>query len=201
MIAYLRGSLALKDEDSIVLDVGGVGYHVFVTAALLAGLEEGAEIELHISPDIREDAFNLFGFEDVTDRTVFQLLKSVNGVGAKTALAALSGLGAEGVCVAVRAGDSVALKSVKGVGKRIAERIVVDLRGRVDGVGATQFQPTAHTTRRSQDDKLALVLARLGYRRTEIDLALQGLASLDLADAPLDERVRRSLELLSGGRK
>ena len=199
MIAYLRGSVAFKNADSIVIDVNGVGYLVYVTGALLNEVEEAAAIELHITPDIREDAFLLFGFSDTTDREVFQLLKSVNGVGAKTALAALSGLSADGLCEAIRSGNSAALKSIKGVGKRIAERIVVDLRDRVDGIGGVTFSPTARPSRRAQDDKIALVLARLGYRRTEIDKALQGLSARGLEEEPLDERVRHALEILSGG--
>ncbi len=199
MIAYLRGSVAFKNADSIVIDVNGVGYLVYVATPLLADVEEGAEIELHISPDIREDAFLLFGFADTTDREVFQLLKSVNGVGAKTALAALAGLSTEGLCDAIRTGNSAALKAIKGVGKRIAERIVVDLRDRIDGLGGPTFSPSARPARRVEDDKIALVLARLGYRRTEIERALQGLSARGLDAEPLDERVRHALEILSGG--
>jgi len=198
MIAMLRGKVAWKSEDHLVVDVGGVGYRVFVPTPLIGGSAEGDEIVLHVSTQVREDAIHLFGFESPADRDTFLLLLGVNGVGVRTALSALSALRRAELSRAVADGDVRALERIPGVGKRLAQRLVVELAGRVVVDAVTPSTPTPAAVAANPSDALPLVLARLGFRRTEIDQALVELAR-DPRERTLEQRVQEALRFLGKG--
>ncbi|MBN1336577.1 MAG: Holliday junction branch migration protein RuvA [Deltaproteobacteria bacterium] len=193
MIRRLRGVIVGAAEDHVVLEVGGVGYRVFVPAVPAA--DPGEETVLHVSTLVREDAFHLFGFASAVDRDLFEILLEVPGVGARTALAVLGTLSRRELADAVARQDVSALKRVPGVGSRTAQRLVVDLAGRIAPEPVELAQPVAVRP----DDPLPLALARLGFRRTEIQNALTHLAEAGRQDAPLEERIRTSLQILGGG--
>ena len=136
MIASLTGKVQAKGNQSLVLDVSGVGYLVFVPAALLASVSAGSNLTLHTALVVREDAFTLFGFETPEQLGLFDLLRSVTGVGPKLALAILSTLRPEQISAAVVAEDADAFQSVSGVGAKTAKLIAVTLAGKLKSTGA-----------------------------------------------------------------
>ncbi|MFI5208183.1 MAG: Holliday junction branch migration protein RuvA, partial [Gemmatimonadales bacterium] len=134
MIALLTGTLALKEADRVVVKTAsGVGYECFVPTRSLASLPPaGQSVELHTHLAVREDALTLFGFVTAEERRVFQRLITASGVGPKLALAMLSQLSAERIVRAIREHDLAALSSVSGVGKKTAERVVLELKDKTD---------------------------------------------------------------------
>ena len=201
MIARLRGELAELGEDRVCVDVGGVGYDVAVPTRVLAGLRLGDPLTLHVHTHVREDAILLFGFASPREKETFERLLTVSGIGPKLALACLSGMSAEDLGRAVAGNDVRALSSISGVGKKTAERMVLELRGKLALVpvagGVAVAQPVAPGP--AGNDALALALAQLGYKRTEIDAVSVRVADAGLADAPLGERIAAALRFLAGG--
>ena len=196
MIAYLRGICQALDAESLVVDVHGVGYLVFCSERDLARHHLGGDVELLVHTVVREDALLLYGFADAAGRDVFRGLLTVPGVGPKGALALLSVLTPAEIVAAVH-GDRVAqLTRAKGIGKRLAETIVVKLRDRLAielGAGAqtpTQVPVAAGTAR-----DLVSALGNLGYKPTVADAAVD-MALKANPDADFDALLRASLALL-----
>jgi len=137
MIAYLKGILAEKDISCVVVECGGVGYEVSIPLSTFDRLPaEGGEVKLFTHHEVREDAQLLFGFATRPERDMFDLVTTVSGVGPKLALAVLSGLTVGDLQLAVSQGDAKRLARVKGIGKKTAERIVVELRDRINPIEA-----------------------------------------------------------------
>ncbi|MBS0590538.1 MAG: Holliday junction branch migration protein RuvA, partial [Proteobacteria bacterium] len=135
MIGRLRGILASKQPPWLLIDVGGVGYEVEAPMSTIFELPEtGREIALFVHYAAKEDTVSLYGFLRDAERTLFRTLQKVSGIGAKTALAVLSGTSTEDFARLVLAGDIAALTRIPGIGKKTAERIIVELRDRVDGM-------------------------------------------------------------------
>ncbi len=195
MIRRLRGEIVATGDDHVVLEVLGVGYRVFVPTP--PAVVPAEETVLHVSTQVREDAFLLYGFPSAADRDTFEILLEVPGVGARTALAVLATLSRRELAAAVARQDVAALKRVPGVGARTAQRLVVDLAGRI----AAEPEPAeaAPGVVVRPDDPLPLALARLGFRRTEIQHALAHLGETGRLEASLEERIRLSLQILGGG--
>lgn len=167
MIGFLRGILVLKKPPSLVVDVHGVGYEVDAPMSTFYGLPEvGGEVLLHTHLAVREDAHNLFGFISETERTLFRTLIKVNGVGAKLALGILSGLSAEEFQRAVEYQDTARLVRLPGVGKKTAERLIIELRDRMPELGAVTL-PGAGTLplpEASPVDDATSALIALGFK-------------------------------------
>ncbi len=166
MIATLRGRLAEKLPDSLVLDVGGLGYELFTTTDDWGAAHLGAEAHFYIHEHIREDAHNLYGFSQLAARQLFAQLLSVNGVGPKVALTILSAAGESRLRQAIASGDPALLKGITGVGPKIAQRVIVELRGRAD-TGAPGLAPVADATYQA--------LVALGYTPAQATTAVAGL--------------------------
>jgi len=133
MISHLRGTLLEKHPNLLTVDVGGVGYEVVIPVSAYSSLPEtGGEVGLHIHTHVREDAFLLFGFVSKADKTLFEKLITVSGVGPKLAITALGGLTAPDLAAAIRAGALDQLTRIPGVGKKTAERLVLELRDKLD---------------------------------------------------------------------
>ncbi len=194
MIALLRGRPAHRAADFVVLDVNGVGYQVFAPAGLILRLPEDRDSTLHVSTIVREDAFLLYGFETPDARDVFDLLRQVNGVGPRSALSLLSTLTAGELSEAIDRGDTKALCRAPGVGKKLAERLCLELEGKVP----RGFRPTVSTVATTvPEDPLPLALARLEYKKSEIDVALNHPNVPKFGEAPLEGRLRASLQVLA----
>lgn len=193
MIALLRGTSAGKVGEALILDVNGVGYKVGLAAPDLLALEkEPGEITLHITTVVKEDDIALFGFRSPAQREVFELLRSVSGIGPKLALAVLSGISVEQLGRAIAADDTKTLAKVPGVGAKTAARLCLELKGKL-AEGA--FVPTVGPAQAA--DPLPLALARLDYRKSEIDAVLASADVPKLGEAPLEARVRAALRLLA----
>jgi Holliday junction DNA helicase RuvA len=192
MIARLRGRMVALDAEVMVIDVAGVGYRVLVPSGAFTQ-RLGDEVVVHTHLAVREDALTLFGFPDVAALQLFERLLGVNGVGPKLALAALAGLGADGLRDAIIAEDTRALVSVPGLGRKTAQRLILELGGNLVEHVATGSAPVAGDDPRAE---VRLALASLGYEPAEIARALQ---SLELQ--PTDDRdglLRRALQSLAG---
>ena len=131
MIAFVRGRVAAVTLNAAVVDVGGVGYHVFCTPGTIADLRLGAEAQLATSMVVREDSTTLYGFADVDERDMFELVQTASGVGPKVAQAMLAVMPPDRLRQAISGGDHAALTAVPGIGRKGAERIVVELKDRV----------------------------------------------------------------------
>jgi Holliday junction DNA helicase RuvA len=172
MIGQLRGKLVHKDPPQLVVDVGGVGYEVEAPGSTWARLPEiGQEVHLRTHLVIREDQHLLFGFATEAERRLFRDLIKVNGVGARIALAILSGISVEGFVRCVQARDTAMLTKVPGVGRKTAERLIVDLRERAEEMAASGLiavPPAAVTpeAKKPQDEVLDALLS-LGYKPAE----------------------------------
>lgn len=171
MIAHLKGTVADKAGDHVIVDVGGVGYQVFLTASNISRIPlDSQEISLHIYTHVREDQLVLFGFADKTEKDLFLRLLSVSGVGPKLALTVLSGMRPDDLVQSVIKEDLAALSSIQGIGKKTAERIVVDLKDKflkdfaMIGASSGMNKPIYN------DAMSALI--NLGYQRNIIEKAL-----------------------------
>lgn len=198
MIAMLRGVVVATGTDHLVVDVGGVGYKVHVPGPMIGGSASDAPRTLHISTIVREDAFLLYGFDKVEARDTFDVLRGVNKIGPKVALAVLSTLAPSELVRAVAAEDLTALSRVPGIGRKTAARMVLELKGKLPS--SFEADPTASAAvapPSTGPDALVLALARLDYRKSEIDRALQHVPGPD--DASLEDRLRASLRVLASG--
>ena len=186
MIRMVRGPVVARGKDYLVIDVGGVGYKVFVpeTAALSANSDE--PLMLHTYLQVREDALNLFGFTDVEELAMFELLLGVNGVGPKVALATLSVLNPDMLRMAVSAEEPAMIARVPGVGKRTAEKIVLELRDKVKNVSGIQSLVLSSDV----DSEVVDALISLGYSVVEAQRAIQKLPKDAVG---VEERLRLAL--------
>ncbi len=185
MIAFLEGILAEKGAGRVVIAAGGIGYEVQVPTRTLAALPAtGRPARLHTRLQVRDDAMALFGFSTTDERELFDLLTTVTGVGPKVAMAILSALPPEALRRAIATDDPAALTVVPGVGRKVAARVVLDLRDRVGAVvEATPGGPVAEVRE---------ALLALGLSPEEAREALSGLA--EDADASVEELLRRALQ-------
>lgn len=198
MIAMLTGSLVDHSQNRGILDVNGVGYEVYATATTLGNWTGVETVQVHVSTQVREDSITLYGFDDAAGRATFLALLTVSGVGPKVALAALDALGSDGLANAVNADDVRALCGIPGVGKKTAQRLALELKGKL----SVSFTPTlSRPAKTTPDDPLPLALAQLGYKKSEIDLAVQALEAQGIArESDTSDRLRAALKALSGNR-
>ncbi|WP_298286334.1 Holliday junction branch migration protein RuvA [Acidocella sp.] len=197
MIAHLRGVVAGVAESSCVIDVNGVGYLVFCSSRTLASLPQGT-VTLLTEMQVREDAITLYGFAAAAERDWFSLLTTVQGVGAKVALAILSALSPDQLIAAISAGDKAALSRAQGVGPKLAIRLVTELRekaGAMPGGGAAAL-PAPVGAKGAVGDALS-ALTNLGYRRAEAEAALAKAVEIHGEAASLDQLIRAGLKALA----
>lgn len=197
MIGFLRGTLLQSSPERLLLDVGGVGYEVHVslpTYETLLALPSGQEASLYIYTHMREDGIALFGFSAEAEKRLFELLIGVTGIGPKLARTILSGSPLAELLSALVQGDIVRLSKTPGVGKKTAERMVLELREKVQGLAAQL--PAAAPRPSSTADDLISALQNLGYRPSEADRAVAR-ALQEEPDADFQALLRSSLKHLS----
>ncbi len=207
MIGRLQGILLAKEEGEVLLDVGGVGYEVEVPDSTLVQLpERGHATVLHTHLVVREDAHHLYGFYDLQDRTLFRLLIKVNGVGPKLALGVLSGMDSNQFVACVARNDVNALVKLPGIGRKTAERLVIELRDRLQDwqvTGAAALAPAAvrsSTTDALQEAEAALL--SLGYKPQEASRAVMSAVSQleqDALEPATENIIRTALKQLGKG--
>jgi holliday junction DNA helicase RuvA len=205
MIAFVRGAVSALFVDSAVVDVGGVGIQVMCTPATLAGLRVGEQATLATSMVVREDSLTLFGFADYDERGLFELLQTASGVGPKLAQAMLAVHGPEQIRTAVAREDLVTLCKVPGIGRKGAQRIVLELKDRIGAPtgGAVGQSDTARVDDSDWRPQVRAGLVGLGWSAKEADAAVDGVAGFadeaiaDGAPVPVGELLRAALRSLS----
>ena len=194
MIAALAGTLAEKSPERLVIDVGGVGYAVHVSLQTFTDLPPaGVPVRLLIHTEVREDAIELIGFLSERERALFHLLRKVKGLGPRTALVVLSGMPLADLASTIAAGDAARLQTIAGVGRKYAERIVVECREPAAALAAgPASRPRAQTD--GVVDEAVSALVNLGYKRPEAERAVE---KVNRAGAALEEVIRGALQGLS----
>ena len=194
MIAQISGKLAQKQPGEVVIDVGGVGYLVFIPLNVFYRLPDlGAPMSLQIHTHVREDALQLFGFHDLAEKQVFLLLMGVSGIGPRLALNILSGIPAEELAKALRNGDQVRLVSIPGVGKKLAERMIVELKDKFATFTPATIDSTAKSQASSQKMQDAVsALINLGYKKPEIEKTVRDVLKNDALS--LEDVLRETLQ-------
>ncbi len=197
MIALLTGQLAHRSPDHIVIDVGGVGYRLHIPLSTFYRLPETGKVQLQVHTHVKEDAITLFGFSTLAERDLFCLLISVSGVGPKLAVTILSHISPEELALALGSGDLTRLVAIPGIGKKSAERLVLELQDKVSAhtlsaIAARPDQAGEATETPHQEALSALV--NLGYKES---LAKQALKTLRLPpDTPLEKMLKAALQIL-----
>lgn len=208
MIAHLSGTLLSKHATSVILDVGGVGYEVTIPVSTFYDMADaGAQISLRIYTYVREDALQLFGFRTGKERELFLKLISVSGIGPKLGITMLSGLNADEIVSAIRTNNLVRLTAIPGVGKKTAERLVIELRDKINDLASPALdaefaaQGGAATQQQSADvvrDDTLSALVNLGYQKALAEKALMQ-ALQEGGDLSVEVLLRRALRQLSNG--
>lgn len=189
MIITLNGVLTEKLGSQAVIDVGGVGYGVLMIGTELASLKQNEIYRLYIYEHIKEDAHDLFGFKSLDNKRLFEQLLGVKNVGPKVALAVLDIGTMTEVKQAIAGGDVKVLQTAKGVGKRAAEQIVVELRDKVDVPVGEGAEAVINRTAVNQQDEAVQALVALGYSDADAQVALHNVDK----DLPLDQRIKQAL--------
>ena len=196
MIAHLRGTVATVSLNSAVLDLGGVGYHVLCTPSTIADLRRGQEATLWTSMVVREDSMTLYGFADAEERDMFELVQTASGVGPKVAQAMLAVLPPERLRVAIASSDHATLTKVPGIGRKGAERIVVELKDRVGAAATASTVPAAAAWR----DQVHEALVGLGWSAKDADAAIDRVADGVGEDPDISAILRDALRSMDRGR-
>ncbi|HZO52096.1 MAG TPA: Holliday junction branch migration protein RuvA [Bryobacteraceae bacterium] len=195
MIALLRGILVEKHPNQAIVDAGGVGYDVTIPVSTFSSLPDvGAKVELRIHTHVREDTIALFGFISAQEKALFEKLINVSGIGPKLAVTALSGLAAESLISAIRGGAVDQLVRIPGVGKKTAERMVLELRDKMDAVSVHASTPgVAPASLDPLESDVISALVNLGLQRPAAEAALKKAKSA-VTEAGFEALFRKSLE-------
>lgn len=201
MIAYLSGKLLEKHANTVIIDVGGVGYEVSIPLSTFYELGDvGSDVSLRIYTHVREDAIQLFGFNSNRERELYLRLISVQGIGAKSGITMLSGMSADEIILAIRTDDLARLTTIPGVGRKTAERLVIELRDKVGELASGGDMPldTATSTLPADavfEDALS-ALVNLGYQRNAAEKAVKQ-AAQEGTEMSVQKLLRRALQVLA----
>ena len=193
MFAYIKGSLEVKTDNFVVIDVMGVGYKIFMPQKLIERLGEiGDIVKVHTYYYVREDNISIYGFTTNEELRLFELLLSVSGIGAKSAVAMLSEISPSDFAMAVITNDVSKLVNIPGIGKKTAARIILELKDKLKTEEAIYKEENSASTISSLDtsDETVAALQVLGYSRREIEKALQG---IDLKGLTVEETIKKAL--------
>ena len=192
MIAHLRGKLLSKHPNQAVVEAAGVGYEVNISIPTFSGLPvPGSEVSLFIHTHVREDALALFGFLRPEDKQLFEKLISVSGIGPKLAVTILSGMETDTMVASIKGNNVAALTRIPGIGKKTAERMVLELRDKLDAFGA----PEAVAAASPVEEDVISALVNLGYQRAVVEKAFSRVTRT--ADESFDSLFRKSLAALA----
>jgi Holliday junction DNA helicase RuvA len=174
MIAHLRGKLILKSSNMAIVECGGVGYEVAISVATFSALPgEGQEARLYVYTKVAEDQLALFGFAEMQEKRLFERLLTITGIGPKLAITVLSGISAERLVTAIRASDHAQLTKIPGIGKKTAERVVLELKDKLDDLaGSAPATGPAQSHGQVGEDVLS-ALVNLGYARPVAQKAVE----------------------------
>ncbi|HEX7998333.1 MAG TPA: Holliday junction branch migration protein RuvA [Pyrinomonadaceae bacterium] len=207
MIAHLSGTLLVKQTNTVIVDVGGIGYEVTIPLSTFYDLEDtGKSVQLRVYTHVREDALQLYGFKTARERELFQRLISVSGIGPKLGITMLSGMSADEIIASIRTNNLARLTSIPGVGKKTAERLVIELRDKIAALSSPALEEEFATASGAgapasedamRDDALS-ALVNLGYQKAPAEKAITA-AMQEGGDLSVEVLLRRSLRLLAKG--
>ena len=195
MIAHLRGQLFAKTPSSVILDCGGVGYELLISVTTYTELGQPGDLTpLHVHTHVREDALQLFGFHALTEKRLFEKLIGVSGIGPKLALTVLSGIAPDRLVATIRGGDHATLTKIPGIGKKTAERVVLELKDKLDHLtGATPApEPAVPSLGATAEDVLS-ALINLGYPRPIAQRAVEAATKVIDATAGFEQLFRKAI--------
>ncbi len=198
MIGHLRGILLEKHPSNVVVEAAGVGYEVFIPVSTYTRLPDvGAEVKLRIHTHVREDAFLLYGFASLEERTIFEKLITVSGIGAKVALGVLSGIAPGDLLSALGSGDVAMLTRIPGIGKKTAERMIVELKDKIESMaaGLPSSSVIAISPLNALEQDVLSALVNLGSQRTAAEAALKKAKAENVA-TDFESLFRRALQLV-----
>ena len=200
MIAQIRGQLVRKNPGSVIVEVGGIGYQIQVSLNTFYDLPEvGQSVQVHTHTYVREDLLQLYGFSTLLEKDLFLMLISVSGIGPKLAVNILSGITAPLLMASLGGGDVGRLVAIPGIGRKTAERMVLDLQEKVRKMGLHAAVPeTGQPPKDEVSEDVISALVNLGYKRNQAEKAVEGV----LREKPgmkLEEALRASLLALSAG--
>jgi Holliday junction DNA helicase RuvA len=183
MIAFLRGRLLAKTPNRAIVECGGVGYDATISVATFTSLPaEGSEARLHIYTHVREDQIALFGFAEPNEKRLFEKLLTISGIGPKLAITVLSGIDTDRLVTAIRGGDHATLTRIPGIGKKTAERVVLELKDKLDELAVAAAPAAVSALGPVADDALS-AMVNLGYARPVAERAIQTALAKDPASA------------------
>ncbi len=192
MIGYLSGVIRDKQPPQLLVEVQGIGYEIEAPMTTFYDLPEiGQPVKLFTHLSIREDAHTLFGFSKISDRALFRNLIKVNGVGAKLALTILSGMDAINFAACIHAGDSAALVKLPGIGKKTAERLIIEMRDRISEISPGTSLPVSGQVTTNPVEEAVSALIALGYRAPD---ASRMIRAVDCQDLVTEEIIRQALQ-------
>ncbi len=198
MICQLKGKVAQKNIDHLVVDVGGIGFKVFSSLQSLSQIPEpGEEVFLHIHTNVRPEAINLYGFVDETERDLFLAVIGVSNIGPRLALNILSGMKVNQLLSDIKNKQISSIVRIPGVGKKTAERLVVELKDKVDKIFPDQMTAPHPAIKDNLLDELSNALKNLGYKTSEINRVINKLGQTSEPDTTLTKLIRNALNILS----
>ena len=195
MFEYLSGKLATLTAANAVVDCGGVGYMLEISLNTYSAIQGKQEVRLWVHEVIREDAYQLYGFYSTAERDMFRLLLGVNGVGAATARMMLSSLSVDELQEAIIGGNVARIKSVKGIGAKTAERIILELKDKIVKGGGSAISVTSVAAKSAVRDEAAGALVLLGFSKPNVEKALD-MVLKQTPDATLEILIKNSLKIL-----
>lgn len=196
MISYIKGNLEIKNLDSIVIDVGGIGYKIFMSGNSINRVGEiGNTVKVHTYMRVREDDISLYGFCTNEELRMFEQLLGVSGVGAKSALTILSNISPSSFALAIISGDVNTLKSLPGIGAKSAQRMILELKDKMKTQDAieTEFIPTKIIAKNDKTKDAIEALQVLGYARKDIEIAISHIETENLT---VEEIIKQGLKYL-----
>lgn len=196
MISYIKGNLECKNIDNIVIDVGGIGYKIYMSANSIDRISEvGKEIKIYTYMKVREDDISLYGFCTNEELKMFEQLIGVSGVGAKSALTILANISPSSFALAIISGDVNTLKSLPGIGEKSAQRMILELKDKMKTQDAIENKviPTKNIAKSDKAKDAIEALQVLGYARKDIELAI---ANIDTNELSVEEIIKQGLKML-----
>jgi len=202
MIALINGKIASKKISQIIVDIQGVGYQVFIPLTTFYELpEEGKPVTLHVHTHVKQDAINLFGFYTEQERDLFRLMISVSGIGPRIAMNILSGITTQELLQAISGGDLGKLIGIPGLGKKMAERLILELREKIIKQMKIEQLPIADNRQKVNEmikEDVLSALINLGYKNNTAQEALNKVMQISSEELTLDQLLKRTLKMLAG---
>ncbi|OGP90707.1 MAG: Holliday junction DNA helicase RuvA [Deltaproteobacteria bacterium RBG_19FT_COMBO_43_11] len=202
MIALISGKIVFKGISHIVVDAQGVGYRIFIPLTTFYELPEAGQlITLHVHTHVKQDAINLFGFYTVQERDLFQLMLSVSGIGPKMSMNILSGISGQELLRAISSGDVRKLISIPGLGKKMAERLILELKEKVLKKMMAGVMPAADNQERINElirEDVLSALVNLGYKSNVAQDVLDKVLQVSAKEIPMEQLLKKTLKILSG---